>query len=485
MSNLSTMQSSPWQFGLDELADFGVMRQKVLIPAIQAQGLQTLPVEKACEVLNASFKNIFVPSDAHCEILGRCVGRISAFTSSHYPDVRTYLGRINSEFTSGEFQVMCLTGLAGLGKSQLLKALERLLPAPRSIRLNDAYPAINIHLTRRTEFNVRSTPRDTLRSLANPFFVANRGAIAKTEFERHLRQWFYSQGASLLMLDELQFLTQSNTANTVVAKMLMMLGDLGVPVIFISNYSMAHRIVKRPQEERQRLLSEPIVLLPENPESPDWLALVREYVKVDPVALDIDPARDAAELNRLTAGIPRLLRILLVIAFRVACNRGSTRVVRMTEVKLAYQSAAFSIQRADVEALASLAISKHLVLTRTDLVCPFPVPRPTRSVQKPDAKRDPSSTASNIKNRQPVNVTPDYQAVTHLRESALNAGGRALLKDIRGDTESMKLAASSGKPKLKKVKVTAESLYAGAQALRDRASGASRLADKKPSNQEV
>jgi energy-coupling factor transporter ATP-binding protein EcfA2 len=471
MSTLSTMQSSPWQFGLDELADFGAMRRKIVMPAIQAEGLQTLPVEKACEVLKTSFKNIFVPSDAHCEILGRCVGRISAFTSSNYPDVRTYLERINSEVKVGEYQVMCLTGVAGLGKSQLLKALERLLPAPRTIHLNDAYQAINIHFTRRAEFNVLSAARDTLRSLANPSFVANRGAIVRSELERHLRQWFYSQGVSLLVLDELQFLTQSNTANTLVANMLMMLGGLGVPVIFISNYSMAHRIVKRPQEERQRLLSEPVVLHPESPESPDWLALVREYVKVDPETLRIDPARDAAELNRLTAGIPRLLRILFVIAFRVACNRGSTRVVSMTEIKIAYQSAAFCIQRADVEALASLAISQHLARTRTDLVCPFPVPLPMRSSQKPDAKCNPSS--------------PDYQAVTHMRESALSTGGRALLKDIRGDAEAKKLAASSGKPKPKKIKVTAESLYAGAQALRDRESSASRMADKKPSNQEV
>ena len=202
MSTLSTMQSSPWQLGLDELADFGAMRRKIVMPAIQAEGLQTLPVEKACEVLKTSFKNIFVPSDAHCEILGRCVGRISAFTSSNYPDVRTYLERINSEVKVGEYQVMCLTGVAGLGKSQLLKALERLLPAPRTIHLNDAYQAINIHFTRRAEFNVLSAARDTLRSLANPSFVANRGAIVRSELERHLRQWFYSQGVSLLVLDE-------------------------------------------------------------------------------------------------------------------------------------------------------------------------------------------------------------------------------------------------------------------------------------------
>ena len=485
MSNLSTMQSSPWQFGLDELADFGVMRQKTLIPAIQVPGLKDLPVEKACKVLNTSLEDIFVPSDAHCEILSRCIGCISAFTSFQYPDVRTYLGRINSKFTSGEFQVMCLTGLAGLGKSQLLKALERLLPAPRSIRLNDAYPAINIHLTRRIEFNGESTAQNSLRFLANPSFVLNRAAVANTKLEENIQEWFYTQGVSLLVLDELQFLTQSNTANTLVAKMLMMMGGLGVPVIFISNYSMAHRIIKRPQEERQRLLSEPIVLHPENPESPDWLALIREYVKVDPETLRIDPTRDAAELNRLTAGIPRLLRLLFVIAFRVACNLGSTRVVSMTEINIAYKSTAFSIQRADVEALASLAISRLLAPKKTDLVCPFDVPRPMRSARNQGAKSDSTSTVANTKIMQAAHASPNYQAVTHLRESALNAGSRALLKDIRGDGEAKKLAASSGKPKIKKVKVTAESLYAGAQALRDRESGASRVADKKPSNQEV
>ena len=45
----------------------------------------------------------------------------------------------------------------------------------------------------------------------------------------------------------------------------MIASYLNAPLVYSANYSLCHRLLKRPQEERDRLLSDIIVVMPEMP----------------------------------------------------------------------------------------------------------------------------------------------------------------------------------------------------------------------------
>jgi len=108
-------------------------------------------------------------------------------------------------------------------------------------------------------------------------------------------RWIYRRGCCLIAIDELQFLTQSEQANVLVCQVLLAVTYVGVPMVFISNYSLCHRLLKRPPEAIQRLLTRPLILVPDLPDSDDWRNLLAEYQKAVPnlfIFSFVDRAKD-------------------------------------------------------------------------------------------------------------------------------------------------------------------------------------------------
>jgi len=166
----------------------------------------------------------------------------------------------------------------------------------------------------------------------------------------------------------MQFMTQSENANVLVSQVLLASTYTGVPLVFNSNYSLCRRLLRRPPESRKRLLTRPLVLMPDSPSSEDWRQLLAEYQKAAPGIFDFNFIAYANDLWSYTAGRKRDLLDLLVKSYRRARKSGIASVSWQTLVDT-YHSVDFSASRRDVETLMAYAVTG--ACPSLDLVCPF------------------------------------------------------------------------------------------------------------------
>jgi hypothetical protein len=144
--------------------------------------------------------------------------------------------------------------------------------------------------------------------------------------------------------------------------------EVGVPWFFIGNYSLGWRLLGRDSEVQQRLLANILILLPDPPDSKEWIALLKEYQKIAGDCFDFDLSGRALEFWNLSAGIKRHLVHLLVRAYRLSRERQATKA-SWQDVQAAYTSAQFSAHRNEVEQLISHAAQGGEL--KKDLRCPF------------------------------------------------------------------------------------------------------------------
>lgn len=456
--------TNPWLAGLDELANADVVYQKAYRAAEPVRFAKQLSLEQRMQLVNDALEAVYVPTERGCQVMVSWIARITAFLRHRYPDKKTYLSTIYGGVPACQHpSFVCLTGPAGVGKSALIDALQRVLPSPRTVAIDPAHRKVPIQLLQRIKVGGNDTNNMILRSVANPAFIQQSLRLSQANAIAHLTQWFYSCGAGALVVDEMQFLTQSATANTRVAKLLMALGFPGVPVTYVANYSLGHRLKSRPHEERQRFLAESIVIEPERGASASWHTLVEEYVRACPQLLKFDPTRDADELFRLSAGLPRVLRQLVLAAMR-QFGREKRAAITIDTLRYAYRSRGFDTQRTDVEALMSLGESSLLARRRKDLVCPFSGPSVDRVDTTIRDKAVGNARSGPLKSDQHVPLSAQS-----MLESTLTPEGQKTLKDLR---RSKAVVTNKGKSGAsvhsirRKHGLTEADLYAGADAVR-------------------
>ncbi|KAA0950613.1 hypothetical protein HBO43_17470 [Pseudomonas veronii] len=92
---------------------------------------------------------------------------------------------------------------------------------------------------------------------------------------------------SLAILEEMQH-TNSGSGAAKITDILLTMAAIGVPMVFVCNYSLAHKLLGRNSEDKQRLLADPRSMLPDEPGSANWLNDIAEclrasyaYVKAD------------------------------------------------------------------------------------------------------------------------------------------------------------------------------------------------------------
>nr|WP_267876830.1 ATP-binding protein [Massilia aquatica] len=381
------------------------------------------------------------------------VERVRHLAARRLPTPRAYEQAIYSRqpVILADQEIWGLTGLAGVGKSSAMRALERALsPVPGVCLTSSVQVPMRpvIHLTIRSQRS--SGP--VLRSLANPVFVAGRQNLPPAELAEHLRQWLYTQGTQLLIVDELQSMTRGESSSTLIANLVAELNELGPAVVYVFNYSLGHKLLTRNQEDKDRLLAKTLILKPSHGSSQEWILQVDEHVMVAPHLLDIEGERDAPELHRLTGGLCRLLGLLLLEACRISWPAKLGRRVTMADVRAAYGSSAYASQRADIEDLRSLSVSSRLRDRRKDLLCPFP-----------DLASREAETSRSL-----LDADSPAPAAIRVMESALNHGARHVLQELRAQAHEV----SSGERKAATVTkltrrpaLTAEALLTGAKFL--------------------
>ncbi|VVM43801.1 transposase [Pseudomonas fluorescens] len=352
--------------GPDTLAD---IRRLVTVRPDPVTGLEELSPALAAERLSKALKTIFLPNQFSLDFIKDNVDRARSFSAGSFSTDQQYQRRLYHPPEDEAFPI-CLTGLAGVGKSQTISALMKVMPGPApysSAHYHEPHTLISYwYASARGKAGGRQLLEDFLGGDATGV-RANTSKLL-TECRRRVNR----DGVSLMMLEEMQHQSTGQGVARVTDILLTMAG-LGVPMIYVANYSLGHKLLTRNSEDKQRLLSDPRVMLPDHPDSKTWEEYVGECIRVTGQRVSADPAALKHELYRCTFGIKRLTVHLIKTAYLEA--RAEHRyTVGIEDINRAYLSASYSSSRRDVEDLFLLNLQRCKPGFRSDLRCPFPVP---------------------------------------------------------------------------------------------------------------
>lgn len=464
--------SRPWLHWLNKWISDDAIRSAAYSPCLVIPNLCAMSAEEATTSLTSAWTNVFVPCDDHVALLSCLVDVSRSYARSLFPTLNAY-NRLRSSppvETPMAQTLICLTGLAGVSKTSLVSVLNRILQLEDGPTFSTPGQVLAIHPVRRATISGHPSIASILRSLANPMIGSYSSRQSLAFLRSHVSDWFGATATSMLTVDEMQFLTQSSQASTQTVQLIMTFASLGVPMVYVANYSLVNKLLLRPQEEKDRLLARPMVLNPPSIDNPAWSATIDELIKVSPGVFQLDGKRDCEKLHHYTAGLYRALRELLVAAYRDVRGQGRFEV-GLFDVERAYRSRSYSARRADVEALASLSVSRLLETSRPDLVCPFPEWDPPKW-RRPTSSQEASATAAK----------PSMPSIPEaIVESSLSASGQSALKRLQVEAQPTEKSTPRNKPSSsppRTGKVTAEALLRGDQFLQQAESKARRTRSK-------
>lgn len=373
------MKKAPWVTRFMELTSDADLDRLIEVRAICVDIGRDTPDADA-EMLRAGLERVFLSGNQVRGILRQLLDLARGHARSHFPTEDAFLSGLYKPFPWGTTTrpAMCLSGLAGVGKSQVLAALMRIFPPLTTI---DVVGHANIPLAAAWPMTLRDGIG--LNALLSPHLGIERveGALSEgKEIPKKAksiglpvlldlaRRKTWREGVCLLWVDEFQFVSQGGDANARATALLLQLLGIGPRLVFVANYSLGHKLKKRNQEDRQRLVSQPLILQPESCSSDDWKALLAEYKEVAPnvFAFDVDSVETI--IHQYTFGIKRLVVELLVCAYREARKRGKS-TVGLEEIRYAYISSPYTSNREDVETLWRQHVGGREI--RIDLWCPF------------------------------------------------------------------------------------------------------------------
>lgn len=424
----------------------------IAIPATPVV-LLGLDPEDASKTLETALQAMFLPDKQTRAVLRHMVSIARAHARAHMDTDEKYLAGLYAKDPWGTSRspAICLTGPAGVGKTKILSALARALPGGG--RRFSVERHANIPLV--SAWGMTLAKGDGLNELLRahvepPSSDTSQGKDWKIPDLLKAAQRVSWRGASCLnFIDEFQWISAGANSSARASSVLLKLHSIGSILIFSANYSLCHKLKRgRPGEDRDRLLSRPIVVLPLAKRDSDWTAYLSAVVAVASDVLVFNPVSDGDAIHFYTLGHKRKVVDLVVIAVRIALTRSAKGTVGAGELLAAYRSVEFSMHRDDVEALHRQQL--NCKIEREDLVCPF------------------SSTEL-----EGANVVPANDAI----ESFERRVEEAHLEDAMTPTEAKSFKAMVSetnrqtKPgkvlRFKKQKVTKASLLAGAAALNE------------------
>ncbi len=362
---MSETSHNPWANRFTPLLDRNeIIRRATLTPA-PLGNLSHLSRADASKKLRDQLEAVYFPTTQCVDILYDWVVLAQQHCLDYYPDISTFMGHIHAEKSPlPEFRPpICLTGHAGSGKSALVKAYKRILGPPLGITLDPAYQPFPLVPIWSVTVHAATRPQELLGMLC--------GASGTMKYlVESCRRIAYRDGASFQIADEFQFATGSSEANALITQMLLSAGYIGLPNAYAANFSLLHRLMKRPAEDRHRLLANPTILRPEAPESRDWCSTLQAQKEAAPEIFEFNPVADGPSINRLSGGDMRAEVTLLVEAYSIA--RKANGVVTLREIELAVGSTTYAAYRLDLEAIAKLDLGDSKVRKqRRDLWCPL------------------------------------------------------------------------------------------------------------------
>ena len=225
-------------------------------------------------LFQSAMKNTFLCSAQDKKILLTFLALAKCHAMIHFPSESAFVKGINARSPWGNEMnpAIIFTGLAGTGKTELLRALGRLLgesssfdvPGHGCLPLVPAWflsliagPGLNEALSQWIE-----QPSDILNS--KKIEEEKKKPVSFGRLLDLARRISFRDGVCLLPADEFQFVTTSSNANALATRVLLQLLSIGPRLLYAANYSLVHRLQARNQEDRQRLLVHRIHLMPES-----------------------------------------------------------------------------------------------------------------------------------------------------------------------------------------------------------------------------
>lgn len=447
----------PLQERLRRLSNLEQLRSRSLFLPPPELRLDLDTAEVATDRLRVAWSRIYLPHESHLMLMRDMVDRAVRSVEKRYPSRELYMkARYSGSPPSPEEQVWCVTGLAGISKSATMTAIHRVFASVEAS--GGFFPEMGIEhepqLILHVQIGALKNVNEILSGLANPLFLAHHKKAQLWRLKDHLREWLYAQSTLLIVVDELQFLTRSSTASTLIANTISALSELGPPVFYTSNYSLGQKLMRRPQEDKDRLLARVTLLDPPSSNDAHWAKVLTSYLSIAPGRFDTDISECADQLHRLTAGLYRALKDLLCEACRIAWLVDAKSIVTMNHIRQAYRSPTYTSHRTDIEALEWIATSAQARRERSDLVSPFS----TTQAALPNRN---SANGSGLKAQVPL-------AVAHMIESSAKADARVLLEDLRHASDEVGVGRRRGATVTKiskRLAMTPASLRAGLDSL--------------------
>lgn len=408
------------------LSDATKIRELVTVRPTAVQGLILMEASEGADALSDALKKIYLPNQFSIDFIKTMMERAARFSRETYDSERTYVSRLyNPE--DAEVAPVCLTGLAGVGKSQTILALRKVLPGPIGLSLDHFDGELEVVSHWYASARGKAGGRQLLADFLGEVALGQRPNSAKLLIE--CRKRASRNGVSLLMLEETQHINTGQGASRV-TDILLTMAAIGPPMVYVSNYSLVHKLLRRNSEDKQRLLAEPKVMLPDSPESDAWRDYVRECVRVSEDCFSAPEDDLTVELYRSTFGIKRLAVQLIRIAYLESRAVGH-KSVEMSDIFRAYRSTEYSANRTDVEELQRQAIDNRITGSRVDLRCPFELPVSLKSNVISFAKADRDHRVADKIFRSSLNET-ERAALQHFdpNPSAPMTGSRPVSKRI-------------------------------------------------------
>lgn len=351
------------------------IRQRVTVRPDPVEPLNGLDYLVASEVFANALKEIYIPNKFSLEFIKEAVDRAQL---RHNEVFSSYVDYISKIYTPPESEVfpICLTGLAGVGKSQTIAALRKVLPQPVSFSCDhyDGEVKLSSHWYKSARGN--KSGKALLADFLSPEDpVSIKGTLAKALQE--CRRRAVRDGVSLVILDETQHIN-TGLASAKITEILLTMAAIGPPMIYICNYSLAHKLLGRNSEDKQRLLSEPRIMLPDDPHSSDWKDYISDCIRVSNGHIKADTTEFAEEVYRCTFGVKRLVVQLLKQAY-IESRKDQRHHVELSDLARAYRSTSYTSNASEVEELQLHALRNRKSTSRVDLICPFELPSELRS----------------------------------------------------------------------------------------------------------
>lgn len=375
----SPSDTNPWRDSLIGLEDRGRLRELLTVSGKPIVGLGQADEYQVAHLVGTGIRSIRMPTDEGIEIARDLILRIKTHYWTRYRSKRDYLAGvydIEGTDAQGDYKPVCLSGHAGVGKSTLMLDLTRILQQPSLIDVGAGHDKVKLIRCWRVSLGKGMTVGRVLAKLIDgERLTAKR--MRTDEIIELCRRIAYRDGVGLIVVDELQFLAQSADAKTAISSLLLELGKLGIPFVFVANHSACQKLESLPEEVRDRLLSAPRILLPSLRGTDYWIGYLGEIQRVLGRTLAGNLADEQSEIFSLTAGLMRHVEQLFVGTYADVWAQGR-RCVTMRDLMNFYDSTSNTHYRKRVEqSIAEFANDNKMPKHDRS---PFPPPTVTAQV---------------------------------------------------------------------------------------------------------